>query len=508
MAYFDKYGVEFSDDRKILIKFAPDFLGEYTIPDNVIAIAPYSFRSCLGIESVIIPESVVFIGSAAFYSCSRIKTISIPKSVSNIGEEAFNGVTNIAYRGNAKGAPWGAKCINGYIENNLVYSDSTKEELLACYTDTPTLEALNAFDISCDKITIFIPESVASIAENAFNNCYIDSFHVSPHNLSFCDINGVLFSKDKTSLIRYPSHKCEESYILPETTQIIYRFAFDGFSSGLHFESITIPNSVIAIDKYAFASPFDGGIAYMGMVGYEINSVKVPYGQKERFSKMDGLKKLVDKIVEAEPPMVSHISDSLSFQSHRKKRPIIPENPLKNVTSLRAREIAEIRDTLEANDIHYFYHFTSLKNIASIKELGGLYSWYYLNQHHINIPLQGGGDLSKQLDMRSEIANYVHLSFCKNHPMSYRLIQDGEDMVVLKISTEVALLDGTMFSDMNAVDKNATRALGMVGLQNVNFEATKEEYLTSDDPLFKYKQAEVMVKTCVPSKYILNLDDF
>lgn len=187
-------------------------------------------------------------------------------------------------------------------------------------------------------------------------------------------------------------------------------------------------------------------------------------------------------------------------------RPVNPVLLKENMT--RAEENNEIRRTLFNNNIDFFYHFTSLKNIETIKELGGLYSWYYLKLHNIDIPMQGGAELSQQLDIRSSVANYVHLSFCESHPMAFRLTQAGEDIVVLKISTEVALLDGTMFSDMNAVDSNATRALGLVGLQNVNFEATKEKYLTSDDPLFKYKQAEVMVKTCVPNKYILNLDDF
>ena len=35
MAYIDKYGVEFSDDRKTLVKCPKVFKGEYIIPNSV-----------------------------------------------------------------------------------------------------------------------------------------------------------------------------------------------------------------------------------------------------------------------------------------------------------------------------------------------------------------------------------------------------------------------------------------------------------------------------------------
>lgn len=35
MAYFDKYGVEFSDDKKQLIRCPENYEGSYTIPNGV-----------------------------------------------------------------------------------------------------------------------------------------------------------------------------------------------------------------------------------------------------------------------------------------------------------------------------------------------------------------------------------------------------------------------------------------------------------------------------------------
>ena len=180
----------------------------------------------------------------------------------------------------------------------------------------------------------------------------------------------------------------------------------------------------------------------------------------------------------------------------------------KQVERQKAEEQANLLNVLKKNYVNFFYHFTSQKNLASIRRNGGLYSWQYLKSHNIDIPVQGGGELSQGLDQYKGLSDYVHLSFCDDHPMAYRHIQNGEDIVVLKISTDVAMLDGTMFSDMNAVDSKSNCAIGLKGLEKVNFEATKEKYLRNDDPLFKYKQAEILVKTHVPLKYILNIDEF
>ena len=78
MAYFDKYGVEFSYDRKTLIKCPKDFLGAYVIPDSVTSIIGWAFQCCSGLTSVTIPNSVTSIEGYAFYGCSGLREIIVP----------------------------------------------------------------------------------------------------------------------------------------------------------------------------------------------------------------------------------------------------------------------------------------------------------------------------------------------------------------------------------------------------------------------------------------------
>ena len=95
MAYFDKYGVEFSDDRKTLVRCPKDFRGEYVIPDSVTSIGNYAFYECYSLTSVTIPNSVKSIEHNAFSGCTGLESVTIPNSVTSIGEEAFRGCTGL-----------------------------------------------------------------------------------------------------------------------------------------------------------------------------------------------------------------------------------------------------------------------------------------------------------------------------------------------------------------------------------------------------------------------------
>lgn len=112
---------------------------------------------------------------------------------------------------------------------------------------------------------------------------------------------------------------------------------------------------------------------------------------------------------------------------------------------IRKPDADSIINHLRDNNIDCFYHFTALENIDSIRNSGGLYSWYYCQQNKIQIPTPGGNNLSRQLDSRFGLQNYVRLSFCDDHPMSWQLRQRRINVVFLKISTEVALWQSTKF---------------------------------------------------------------
>lgn len=160
------------------------------------------------------------------------------------------------------------------------------------------------------------------------------------------------------------------------------------------------------------------------------------------------------------------------------------------------------KNYLLSNGVRYFYHFTDRRNLESIKRMGGLYSWRYCEEHDISIPYPGGDGTSRSLDSRHGLSDYVRLSFCTDHPMKWVLEQKGYNMVLLRVKIDVACLEGTLFSDINATDNNHQHGGTLEDLKRINISATQQNYVGRDSDIFKQHQAEVMVKTFIPLEYI------
>lgn len=159
----------------------------------VTSIGELAFQQCSGITSINIPNSVTSIQQGAFSNCSGLSSITIPSSVTSIENTAF----------------WG-----------------------------------------CSGLTsINIPSSVTSIGVNVFYGCIgLTGITVDSSNTSYCSESGVLFNKDKTTLIYYPLGKTG-SYTIPDGVTAIGDYAFY-YYSGL--TSVTIPSSVTSIGENAF----------------------------------------------------------------------------------------------------------------------------------------------------------------------------------------------------------------------------------------------------------------
>ena len=153
------------------------------------------------ITTAIIPASVTYnsvtysvtsIGYMAFSGCTGLTSVTIPNSVTSIGEAAFafTGLTSVT-----------------------------------------------------------IPNSVTSIGDDAFVACSgLTSINVASDNPNYCSVNGVLFNKNQTTLISYPGGK-QGVYTIPNSVTSIGESAF---SDCYGLTSVTIPNSVTSIGEYAF----------------------------------------------------------------------------------------------------------------------------------------------------------------------------------------------------------------------------------------------------------------
>ena len=164
-------------------------------------------------------------------------------------------------------------------------------------------------------------------------------------------------------------------------------------------------------------------------------------------------------------------------------------------------------EILEQNGVTTLYHFTATRNLPQIKKMGGLISWKDAEDQKIEVEVFGGDSFSRELDSKYGNASFVHLSFCPDHPMSYRLKDTEGGLVWLQINPIVAVFRESLFSDINAAARGHHQGASLQDLKRINFEATKQRHVTRNSEFFKQHQAEVMVKHRVPAQFILNLDE-
>lgn len=167
------------------------------LPEGVTSIGDYAFNACDSLTAVKIPATVTSIGAFSFHGCTRIADMTIPDAVTGIGEEAFFGCTALR--------------------------------------------------------TVKIGKGVTSIGARAFQRCtQLKTVTVDPENPAYCDIDGILMTKDAQTLVAFSRKNASwRSYTVPQTVTGISDFAFYGCDA---MKLITLPDGLQTIGEWAFAN--------------------------------------------------------------------------------------------------------------------------------------------------------------------------------------------------------------------------------------------------------------
>ncbi|GEM_PF-1742536 len=155
------------------------------------------------------------------------------------------------------------------------------------------------------------------------------------------------------------------------------------------------------------------------------------------------------------------------------------------------------------NHIDYLYHFTDKSNVSSIFEHGGLYSWKSCLKNGIRITRPGGNSLSRELDSRKNLDDYIHLAFNQEHPMLFVAKNEGRisNPEILRIDTSVIFWISTLFSDRNAASNQARIGGTINDFRSIDFSIACGSTWNSPDEKSAF-QAEVLVHSHIPLEYI------
>ena len=170
-----------------------------------------------------------------------------------------------------------------------------------------------------------------------------------------------------------------------------------------------------------------------------------------------------------------------------------------------------IDSLLSKHKIDCLYHFTDRSNLNSIIANRGLMSWADCKEKNISISRPGGDFLSRQCDERDNLHHYVRLSFTNQHPMMFVACKEGRipNPIILEVDKSVLFEDTTLFSNMNAVKKEALVGRGWEYFKEIHFSSLfSRSYFDLPSEEKKYFQAEVLVRNYIPLEKIHNIGEF
>ena len=207
------------------------------MPNSLDSIKGGAFASC-GFSVVEIPDGVKEIGKYAFSSNRTLNSVKIGKSVTTIERSAFSecpALTSVTLGENLKYIKTSA-FENCKVLSNIILPSSLQVIDSRAFYNTAL-------------VSVSVPSSVVNIGEDAFELIYsLKEIKVDEANTVYSDIDGVLCSKTKTVLFRYPNSK-GKTYTVPNTIKIIYDGAF---SCCRDLETIVFPASVIFFGNSIF----------------------------------------------------------------------------------------------------------------------------------------------------------------------------------------------------------------------------------------------------------------
>jgi len=206
------------NDNPVINEDRPPFLKDLDLGDSILVDRPYlnDFTYHSKLERFVCPKNLEGTNDySAFEDEAHLKAVVIPETFKEFGDSTFF-------------------CCEKLEEIN--FPDG--------------LERIGAFSFSGTVLKLVkIPAKVSSIECAAFSACNaLEYFEIDGANPHFTTIDGVIFTKEKTKIVAFPSGFTNKHYTVPEGVEIIGEGSF----LAAQIESIAFPSTLKTIEGWAF----------------------------------------------------------------------------------------------------------------------------------------------------------------------------------------------------------------------------------------------------------------
>ena len=233
--YAARNEVLFTSSLQTLIQYPPAKKdAKYVIPDEVETLEEQAFTGAKVLRFDDVPEGVREIGDGVFTFCQFLESIQVSPD-------------NVAY------ASYDGALLNRCQTELIACPAAPLDGVFVVPNGVQTI-CEQAFTHGSQVRRIWIGDDVMEIDEETFRfTTETLAIEVSPENESFSSLDGVLFDKEQTTLVRYPEARPDAYYEVPSTVRTIKSNAFRGAAN---LTTIILPEGVESIESGAFENVF------------------------------------------------------------------------------------------------------------------------------------------------------------------------------------------------------------------------------------------------------------
>ncbi|MBR6547931.1 MAG: leucine-rich repeat protein [Clostridia bacterium] len=233
------------------------------------------FNYCNSLTVVSVPANMVDMGIEPFYGCPNLSTYKVDaanRSYKTVDGVLFNASKEIllhyppAKTGSFYTVPYGTLIVganafsNSRLQKVTISASVTTIEDYAFFESQYLQEAVlpnsvttlgNYSFCECPFLQkVSISASVSNIGKDPFGMApSLTAIQIDAANPDYCQVDGVLFTKDMSQLIQMPAGHALTEYTVPQGVTTIGVYAFDGCKK---LTSVTLPEGLVIIKESAF----------------------------------------------------------------------------------------------------------------------------------------------------------------------------------------------------------------------------------------------------------------